>query len=107
MPTRVAPPPATPALALGVDYTEPDSNIPQEGRVGLQIHSGGPAEVWFKDITLEELPAAGGGEDRLKDKLVQRLRKLGYAVEVTAAEPAAWANITASRRRHFRGSKVV
>jgi hypothetical protein len=26
---------------------------------------------------------------RLKDKLVQRLRKLGYAVEVTAAEPAA------------------
>jgi hypothetical protein len=28
-------------------------------------------------------------KDRLKDKLVQRLRKLGYAVEVTAAEPAA------------------
>jgi transposase len=27
--------------------------------------------------------------DRLKDKLVQRLRRLGYAVEVTAAEPAA------------------
>lgn len=28
-------------------------------------------------------------KDRLKDKLVQRLRKLGYAVDVTAAEPAA------------------
>jgi transposase len=28
-------------------------------------------------------------KDRVKDKLVQRLRKLGYAVEVTAAEPAA------------------
>ena len=28
-------------------------------------------------------------KDRLKDKLVQRLRKLGYAVEVSAAEPAA------------------
>ena len=28
-------------------------------------------------------------KDRLKDKLVQRLRKLGYAVAVTAAEPAA------------------
>jgi transposase len=28
-------------------------------------------------------------KDRLKDKLVQRLRKLGYAVEVTAADPAA------------------
>lgn len=28
-------------------------------------------------------------QDRLKDKLVQRLRKLGYVVEVTAAQPAA------------------
>jgi hypothetical protein len=28
-------------------------------------------------------------KDRVKDKLVQRLRKLGYAVTVTAAEPAA------------------
>src|SRR5204863_2015731 len=44
---------------LGVDYTEPDEKIPQEGRIGLQIHSGGPAEVWFKDISIEELPAAG------------------------------------------------
>jgi hypothetical protein len=43
--------------ALAVDYTEKDEKIPQEGRIGLQIHGGGPAEVWFKDITLEELPA--------------------------------------------------
>jgi hypothetical protein len=42
---------------LGIDYTEKDEKIPQEGRVGLQIHGGGPAEVWFKDITIEELPA--------------------------------------------------
>jgi hypothetical protein len=42
----------------GIDYTEPDRSIPQEGRIGLQIHGGGPAEVWFKDITIEELPAA-------------------------------------------------
>jgi hypothetical protein len=41
----------------GVDYTEPDEKIPQVGRIGLQIHSGGPAEVWFKDIMIEELPA--------------------------------------------------
>jgi hypothetical protein len=40
-----------------VDYTEKDEKIPQEGRIGLQIHGGGPAEVWFKDITIEELPA--------------------------------------------------
>ncbi len=41
----------------GVDYTEPDEKIPQVGRIGLQIHGGGPAEVRFKDIVLEELPA--------------------------------------------------
>jgi hypothetical protein len=41
----------------GVDYTEPDEKIPQEGRIGLQIHGGAPAQVWFKDITIEELPA--------------------------------------------------
>src|SRR5437588_803174 len=40
---------------LCVDYTEKDEKIPQQGRFGLQIHAGGPAEVWFKDITLEEL----------------------------------------------------
>ncbi len=40
----------------GVDYTEPDEKIPQVGRIGLQIHGGGPAEVWFKDIRIEELP---------------------------------------------------
>ncbi|HEV3079322.1 MAG TPA: DUF1080 domain-containing protein [Gemmataceae bacterium] len=42
---------------LCVDYTEKDEKIPQQGRLGLQIHAGGPAEVWFKDIRLEELPA--------------------------------------------------
>jgi hypothetical protein len=40
---------------LGVDYTESDEKIPQVGRIGLQIHGGGPAEVWFKDIVIEEL----------------------------------------------------
>jgi hypothetical protein len=40
-----------------VDYTEPDASIPQVGRIGLQIHGGAPAQVWFKDITIEELPA--------------------------------------------------
>jgi hypothetical protein len=43
-----------------VDYTEKDEKIPQEGRIGLQIHGGGPAEVWFKDLTIRELrPGAG------------------------------------------------
>jgi len=42
---------------LGVDYTEADEKVSQVGRIGLQIHEGGPAEVWFKDIAIEELPS--------------------------------------------------
>ncbi len=36
-----------------VDYTEKDDAIPTHGHFGLQIHGGGPAQVWFKDITLD------------------------------------------------------
>jgi hypothetical protein len=39
-----------------IDYTEPDEAIPQHGLIGLQIHSGGPALVAYKDISIEELP---------------------------------------------------
>ena len=39
-----------------VDYTEADAAIPQTGLIGLQIHGGGKAKVFFKDITIEELP---------------------------------------------------
>jgi hypothetical protein len=38
------------------DYTEPDDAIPQFGIIGLQVHGGGKAEAWYKDITIEELP---------------------------------------------------
>ena len=39
-----------------IDYTEPDEGIEQHGLIGLQIHGGGPAQIWYKDITIEELP---------------------------------------------------
>ena len=38
-----------------VDYEEPDAAIPQEGRIGLQIHAGPPLEVRFRDIRIKEL----------------------------------------------------
>jgi hypothetical protein len=38
-----------------VDYLEPDKTIPQQGVFGLQIHSGGPSEAWYKDITVRPL----------------------------------------------------
>ena len=40
-----------------VDYTEAEKDIPQTGLVALQIHGNAKAEVRFKDITIEELPA--------------------------------------------------
>jgi hypothetical protein len=36
-----------------VDYMEADAKIPRDGLIGLQIHGGGKAEAWYKDITIE------------------------------------------------------
>jgi hypothetical protein len=38
-----------------VEYTEDDPSIEQNGVIGLQIHSGPPGEVWFRNITITEL----------------------------------------------------
>lgn len=38
-----------------IDYTEPDDSLEQKGVIGLQIHSGPPAEAWYKDIVITEL----------------------------------------------------
>jgi hypothetical protein len=52
-----------------VDYTEPDETIPQSGLIGLQIHGGGKAQIYYKDITIQELP-----ETRRSDPRDPRLR---------------------------------
>ena len=38
-----------------VDFTESDANIPREGRFGLQIHSGPPAECHYRKILIKKL----------------------------------------------------
>jgi hypothetical protein len=40
---------------LTVDYTETDEKIERSGVIGLQIHGGAKAKVYYKDITVEEL----------------------------------------------------
>jgi Domain of Unknown Function (DUF1080) len=40
---------------LTVDYTEQDAKIERTGIIGLQIHGGAKAKVYYKDITIEEL----------------------------------------------------
>ncbi|WP_317166586.1 3-keto-disaccharide hydrolase [Spirosoma terrae] len=37
------------------DYIEKDSKIPQKGVIAVQIHSGGVAQVEFRDLTITEL----------------------------------------------------
>lgn len=39
-----------------VDYTEPEDKIARRGVFGLQVHGGKPAEAWYKDIRVKELP---------------------------------------------------
>lgn len=38
------------------DYIEKDNSIPQRGVFGVQIHSGGNAQIFLKNIEVEELP---------------------------------------------------
>jgi hypothetical protein len=40
---------------LTVDYIEPETPIPQQGRICLQIHSGPPGEAWYRNIELRTL----------------------------------------------------
>jgi hypothetical protein len=42
---------------LTVDYTEQDEKIERTGIIGLQVHGGAKAKVYYKNITVEELPA--------------------------------------------------
>ncbi len=40
--------------ALMTDYKE-EEEVAQKGKIGLQVHSGPPLEVWYKDIFVEEI----------------------------------------------------
>jgi acetyl esterase/lipase/prenyltransferase beta subunit len=39
-----------------VDYREKDDDIARDGKIGVQIHAGGPMEVQFKDMYIQALP---------------------------------------------------
>ncbi len=40
---------------LTTDFMENDPAIPRSGHIGLQIHSGPPSEVWYREIQIEDL----------------------------------------------------
>ena len=39
---------------LTVDYTEEQKDIPRDGIIGLQIHSGPPTEALYRNIQIRE-----------------------------------------------------
>ena len=41
-----------------VDYTEADETIPLKGQIAVQIHGGATSVVRYKDLMIDELPAA-------------------------------------------------
>lgn len=43
-----------------LDFTEKDSAIPLDGKIGFQVHSGGKCLVQVKEITIDELPDSPG-----------------------------------------------
>jgi len=42
------------------DYVEKDGGVALDGRIGIQLHSGGVATVQAKDVVIEELPPTPG-----------------------------------------------
>lgn len=40
-----------------LDFTETVPGVAPSGKIGLQIHSGGPAEAWYRQVELDELKA--------------------------------------------------
>ncbi len=43
-----------------LDYTEKETGIAQDGHIGIQIHSGGMAQVQVRHVQIEELPPTPG-----------------------------------------------
>ncbi len=38
-----------------VDYEESEDGIEATGLIGLQVHSGPPTEVWYRNLRIKEL----------------------------------------------------
>jgi poly(3-hydroxybutyrate) depolymerase/prenyltransferase beta subunit len=47
--------------ATAVNYRETDADIARAGLLAMQIHAGGPMEVQYRDVTIQELPTPTAG----------------------------------------------
>ncbi len=79
-----------------LDYFETEPNIAADGKIGIQIHSGGMAEIQAKDITIEELPATPGA--LTWDKVKPTEKKAEPAKAAPAKRDTSYNNVQGVRR---------
>lgn len=64
-----------------VDYVEPDPSIPLTGKIALQIHSGPPAEAWYRHVKLRELPRSSSALEPGIRGVVPRAPETGVTMD--------------------------
>ena len=79
-----------------LDYVETEPNIAADGKIGIQIHSGGMAEIQAKDITIEELPPTPGA--LTWDKVKPTEKKAEPAKAAPAKRDTSYNNVQGVRR---------
>jgi putative membrane-bound dehydrogenase-like protein len=81
-----------------LDYVETEPNIAADGKIGIQIHSGGMAEIQAKDITIEELPPTPGALTWDKVKPTEKKAEPTKAAAVPAKRDTSYNNVQGVRR---------
>jgi len=79
-----------------LDYVETEPNIAADGKIGIQIHSGGMAEIQAKDILIEELPATPGA--LTWDKVKPTAKKAEPAKAAAPRKDTSYNNVQGVRR---------
>ncbi len=70
---------------LTVDYLEQDSKVPQAGKIAFQLHSGGPVQVSFREITLAKITPIKSPRTPSQEQASFRVPD-GFVVELVASE---------------------
>ena len=81
-----------------LDFTETEANIAMDGKIGIQIHAGGMAEVQAKDIFIEELPATPGALTWDKVKPAEKKAAPAKAAPAPAKTDRSYNDVQGVRR---------
>jgi putative membrane-bound dehydrogenase-like protein len=81
-----------------LDYLETEPNIAADGKIGIQIHSGGMAEIQAKDITIEELPPTPGALTWDKVKPTEKKAEPAKATAAPVKRDTSYNNVQGVRR---------